>query len=61
MWANTANQHVVTVKQQMVRGNRCRNVIACLLHKGHCIGGGDVFKHNFQLREIIHDRRKHGV
>ncbi|CRZ81776.1 Uncharacterised protein [Vibrio cholerae] len=52
---------MVAVKQQMVSGNGRCNVIACFLNKGHSIGGGDVLKHNFQLREIIHDRRKHGV
>jgi dihydroorotase len=45
-------QHIVTIIQKMLWGNRRCDIITTLTHKIYCIFSGDMLKYNFQLRKI---------
>ena len=48
MRTNAADQHVVAVVQQVVRGDGGADVGACRLDELHGVTGGDVLEHHFQ-------------
>ncbi len=50
---NTANQHVIAVVQQVMRGDGRADVSRSLVDELHGIGGGDVFEHHFECRETL--------
>ncbi len=45
--ANAANQHVITVVQQVMRGDGGCDIGRCFIDELHRFTGGDVFKHHF--------------
>ena len=59
MRADTADQHVVAVVQQVLRGDGgAEETVACL-HVLRRFFGGDVFEDDFQFREVTADRLHH--
>ena len=51
--ANSTNQHVVAVIQQMVGGNGCAYAVRCSIDKVNRVGGGDVLENHLQGRESL--------
>ena len=45
----------------MLRGYRGGDVVARLAHQFRRFGGGDVFKHDFELRHLRHDGLHHAL
>lgn len=59
VWANAADQHVVAVEHQVLRGDGgAEETVACL-HVLRRFFGGDVFEDDFQFREVTADRLHH--
>ena len=55
MRANAALENSVTVKFQMMRGNRRGYIRACSCDKCGRLSCGDVLKDDFQIREVFND------
>ena len=45
----------------MLRRYACGDVVACLTHEFCRFGGGDVFKNNFKIRHLRHNRQHHAL
>ena len=50
MRADAACEHRVAVDMQMLRRDRGRNIGTAGIDKSNGIGGGDMFKHDFEFR-----------
>ncbi len=53
MRANAANQHMVTIKHQMLWGNGRGEETIAFFDIGSRFFGGDMLKHHFQLRVLL--------
>lgn len=52
MGAHTADQEVVAVEQEVLRGHGGGNVVARFQNEAGGFGGGDVFEHDFEIRHL---------
>ena len=52
MGAHAADQEVVAVEQEVLRGHGGGNVVACFQNQAGGFGGGDVLKHDFEIRYL---------
>ena len=59
MGAHAADQEVVTVEQEVLRGHGGGNVVACFQNQAGGFGGGDVFEHDFEIWHLCQNGFHH--
>ena len=61
MRAHAADQQVVAVEHQMLRGYGGGQIVARCAHQRGGFGGGDVLEHGFQFGQLAHHRLQHAL
>ena len=57
----STDQQIIAVEQQVLRGNGGGHIIACVQDKACGFGGGNVFKHDFQIRHLRQNGFHHAL
>ena len=61
MRAHAADQQIIAVEQQVLRGNGSGHVVACIQDKARGFGSSDVFEHDFQIRHLRQNGFHHAL